>query len=160
MHCFASDTRQSLLCFFISSFSFPLPCFYWINFTHLRWWCWNWMSKAALLRLPLAENPICIDVCVCSSGTLPDKASVWDIVCVLLVQMIAAYRCADSVSPHPGIKFSTKHAMRAVDETAALLTSIGQATYLSWVSFKRSTTGRYKQVYCVSVVLWWSRMTV
>lgn len=129
--CVSHKTEPFVFFYIFLFFFFSLPCFYWINFTHLRWWCWNWMSKAALLHLPLAENPICIDACVCSSDTPPDKAPVWDIVCVLLVQMIAAYRCTDSVSKHSSIKFSTKLAMRAVDEIAALLTSIGQAT--SWI---------------------------
>lgn len=84
MHRFASDTRQSLLWvffFFIFSFSFPLPCFYWINFTHLRWWCWNWMSEAALLRLPPAENPICIDVCVSALQVLLQTKRLCEILC-------------------------------------------------------------------------------
>lgn len=151
---------------YIFSFSFPLPRFYWINFTHLRWWCWNWMSKAALRRLPLAENPICIDACVCSSGTPPDKAPVWDIVRVLLVQMIAAYRCADSVSKRSGIKFSTKLAARAVENDWWNCSTIDEyrTSYLmnwkhlilSWVSFKRSATGHYKHLWgllCVSSVV-------
>lgn len=146
--------------FFIFSFSFPLPRFYWINFTHLRWWCWNWMSKAALLRLPLAENPICIDVCLLFRYSSRQSARVRYCArpsCSNDCSLLLRWFCIQALSSQQRLLWDLlmklQHYWRVSD--------IGyfmnwKHFILSWVSFKRSTTGRYKHLWgllCVSSVV-------